>query len=153
MLDLMKVDQSHKGPITPFMTSSWVSKEFHAQASRYQKDWFGMDVAITFRQHKGRIYLIWFANGMMHEALNFLNTDRQSEEFHYQNQSDKSAKCSDRAWAERKRLWDEMIDPDTHWWDMLVSDIFSHTNFYRLDPALKMMGVIAKKRAAQKRKP
>jgi hypothetical protein len=112
-----------------------------------------MDVAITFRQHKKRIYVIWYANGMMHNVLDFLNTDRQSEDFHYQNQSDKSAKCSDKAWKARGKLWDEMIDPDTRWWDMLVLDIFSHTNFYRLDPALKMMQELAKKKAVHKRKP
>jgi hypothetical protein len=133
--------------ITPFVVSGWVTREFHAQASRYEMDWFGMDVGISFRENKGRYYLIPFANGMMRNVLDFLRTDRQSEEFHYQNQTDKSARCSDAEWRERGRLWDEMLEPPEHEWDMLFLDILSPTNLHRIDPALQMFpGVVRKKK-------
>lgn len=118
---------------TPFMFSSWITTEYKAQSSRLVWDPFGMDVSVVFYEHKGRIYFISYANGMMSRTLDFLRNDKSSEDFHYQNQCDKSGDCSDAAWKRRGETWEAMMSPEGHLDNGLVLELLTPTSFFLLD--------------------
>ena len=135
--------------VSPFTVSRWVSDEFRKENINPMRSFFGMDVSMSVRENRGRFYIIPYANGMMQNVLDFLRTDRKTEEYHWQNQTDKSARCSDAAWEQRGKDWQEMLGKnDDHWWDTLVLDLLSPSNFYRLDPSYRM----AKFRMAKRKK-
>lgn len=133
LLELLKLGLEHTGPITAYHFSNWINLEFKAQSIRSMCDPFGMDVSVVFYEHKGRIYFIPCANGMMSETLNFLRKDSSSEDFHYQNQCDKSADCSDTAWERRGKTWEAMTTPDGHLANGLVLELLSPMSFFLLD--------------------
>lgn len=111
--------------------SGWLFREFHTEAGRGTNDTFNMSVAVVFREHAGRIYLIPYASGIMCRALDFLKRDRLSEDYHYQNQVDQSAPCSRKAWEERERIWDAILDNGRER-DALVLEILCPGNFLNM---------------------
>lgn len=110
--------------LSPLSMFCWLYKEFRAGAQP-----FDMDISVVFREHAGRIYLIPYASGIMRRALDFLKRDGLSEDFHYQNQADQSAPCSRKAWEERGRIWDAILD---HERDALVLEILCPGNFLNM---------------------
>lgn len=107
-------------------------REFEKQHESAYRHYYGMDVSLVIRERKSRLYIIPISNGLMHKSLDFLHRDQRLEDFHYQNQSDKSAKVSDKAWETRGRIWDELDQDDTHWNDRLVLEIFHPGAFFRI---------------------
>lgn len=57
--------------------------------------------------YKGRVFVQFF--GLPFKSARRV---RGLRDFHYQNSSDKSANVSDRAWKERRRIWDEILGQD-----------------------------------------
>lgn len=133
ILKLLGLPADYKGKLIPFAFSNWINLEFKKQAGRSTWDPFGMDVSVVFYEHKGRIYFISYANGMMNRTLDFLRNDKSSEDFHYQNQCDKSGDCSDAAWKRRGETWEAMMSPDGHLDNGLVLELLTSTSFFLLD--------------------
>jgi hypothetical protein len=122
---------------TTFEAYNHVNKMFKEQHPKQTRDYYGMDVSISFRDHLAHTYLIPYANGMMSGVWDFLRRHPLLEDFHYQNQTDKSAKCSDREWEIRRHTWDLIGLKDMHsdtgrWHDSLVLDVLSPPTFFRL---------------------
>lgn len=137
LIKLLELPADYKEKFTPYMFSHWITSEFKKQGARMAWDPFGMDVSVAFYEHKGRIYFIPYANGMMNRTLDFLQKDKSSEDFHYQNQCDKSADCSDAAWHRRGETWEAMMTPEGHLDNGLVLEILTPTSFFLLDYKLR----------------
>lgn len=132
--------------VGPWSAAHWIFTEYRKQAGGMERNPFDCDVSIVFRKHRGRWHVVPYpGSGMLGDCLRFLRRDKRLEDYHYQNSTDKSAKCSDRAWEQRGRDWDAMID-DGAFDNKLTLDIVSVHGFTRVDPSLDMARKAARKK-------
>lgn len=88
------------------------------------------DVSISIRECDGRFYII------PHDcigSLKFLRRDKRLEDFHYQDQSDRPERISNREWENRRRIWNKILDNHPH--DVVYLEILSLDNWYRVNPS------------------
>ncbi len=131
-----------------------IFREGYKQSSvSSERDLFNFDVAITFRELDGEIYVIPYCESLLRDVLDFLDKDkRRFKEYHYQDQSDPPpiTEVSTKEWAERKQVW-ETLSEYKRWPDYLVLDICSWNGWWQVDPGLEVtFEANAKKRAAKK---
>jgi hypothetical protein len=138
---LLKEKRKKKVKWTRWQAFSHIQQQFRNQHQSPFRNWYGMDVSLAIRERRGRLYIIPYANGCMRGVLDFLKRDPRLEDFHYQNQTDKSARISDKRWETRGRIWDELDLDDTHWNDRLVLEIFHPEAFFRIGyPLIEVKG-------------
>lgn len=111
-------------------------KEYRSQVTKYERNPFNFDVAITFRKHKGRIYLIPYCDWLMRDVLKFLDNDARLENYAYWNNTDRAEGVSQRAWDNRGKVWDEM---DKNWQTFLSLDICSWSAYTYIEPSYEEM--------------
>lgn len=132
-LKLLELPSNYTRPLDAFAFSNWINREVRAQAGRGISSAFDMDVSVVFHEYRGRIYFRHFATGMMGHTLNFLHRDPRSEDFHYQDQVDKSSDCSNAAWKRRAKIWGSLMDPWGRLTTGLVLEILCSSTFFTLD--------------------
>lgn len=133
--------------------SQYVRKMYGDQLNKSSKDWFDLDTAVVFRKVGNRWILVPYpGSGFLRTSLDFLKRDKRLDDYHYQDQSDKSAKCSDKAWKARGKVWDKLLDLDGPglFWDKLALELMSFTGFYAVDPWLYLARENAKSRKGDK---
>lgn len=96
------------------------------------RDLFNFDVSLTFREFEGGYYIIPHSDMVMRDVWKFLATHKMVRDYHYQNQTDQPKEISNRAWNERKRVWDG-ID-DAGWTDSLTLHVCEYETFYLIKP-------------------
>lgn len=111
---------------------------------------FTFDVSVGFRQRKGQIYVIPYCDMFMGKTLDFLKKDPRLVDFHYQNQVDKPDTISNREWAHRAKVWNDI---DKTWQEVLCLDLCKYSFFYQLDPHLDMIREVIKKANEEHPKP
>lgn len=121
---------------TPFEAYERIKTEFTKQHVRAERNHYGMDVSITFREQGQRYYVIPYANGMMQGVWKFLDRHKWLEDFHYQNSTDKSAACTDAEWEARKRIWESLgcneVTSSSRWWDYVALEVLTPDSFFRV---------------------
>ncbi len=127
----LKMDADYE--VGPDDVSTYVKKLYRAQLGGGLRNPFNFDVSLSVRELRGRYYLITYCDGLTHDVLKFLQRDRRVEDFHYQNQTDRPEKISERAWRVREKTWDK-IDK-AGWKNFLILDICSYDAFPYIDPA------------------
>ena len=135
MSESIGIMQSDKITLTDL--SHYVFLEFKKTLGELEHNPFDFDISLVFRQYEGRIFMVPYTAGMAGNALDFLKRDPRVRDFHYQNSTDKSAKCSDAAWERRGKVWDRLLEEDK-FGDKLVLEIASYCGFHRFDPWLEM---------------
>lgn len=88
--------------------------------------------SLTFREHKGRIYIIPYLGYLCEGLRKVLEKDDRLEEYGYWNNTDRPEEVSARQWAARKKVWEPMTDSEP-WHDMLVLEIVCPNNMYYID--------------------
>lgn len=108
---------------------------YKAASSSSLNDVCDFDLSIGVRQFEGEIYVIpshgWGSRGL----LSFLSRDPRLVDFHYQNQSDKPSRISNREWSKRGKIWNAMEDTG-QWRDVLVLEICTYPMWYLMDPSM-----------------
>lgn len=117
--------------------SEWVRRQYRDQRSSPEKNPFDLDVAVAFREHKGRYIIIPYpGSGFCSGCLKFLKRHPALEDYHYQNQSDQPHHIPVREWSARGKVWDFLLEDD-RFPDKLVLDIVTYDGFQRVDPWFK----------------
>lgn len=98
---------------------------------------FNFDVSVTFREHRGSIYIIPYCEGIVRNVLDFLAEDPRLRDYHYQNQTDRPEDISAREWRRRAAVWEPLTDHN-RWLDYLVLDICSWNGFWQIKPMLDL---------------
>lgn len=115
---------------------NYLREEFTKQSVRAERHQYGMDVSITFRELGSRYYIIAYANGIMQDVWKFLARHPWLEDFHYQNSTDKSAKCSDAEWEARHQTWKKLgynnVASSSRWWDVVTVDVLNPDSLFRI---------------------
>lgn len=135
----------------PYAVGNWIRKGFREQTIKGEKDLLDLDVCVVFRKYKGRWLVVPYSgSGFFGKVLDFLKRDKRLEDYHYQNQSDKSARCSDAEWKARGEAWDYVLEEE-RFDDKLVIEISTHGGFSRIDPSTEMaIAAKAKEQAKEK---
>lgn len=96
---------------------------------------FDFDLSLGVRQFEGEIYIIPYHGWGSKGVLSFLSRDPRLVDFHYQNQTDRPSRISNREWSRRGKVWNTMEDLD-QWQDVLVLEICTYQMWYRIDPGM-----------------
>jgi hypothetical protein len=92
---------------------------------------FNFDVSVAFREYRGRVYLIPYAD--IQGLFDFLEEDPRLEDYHYQNQTDRPVTISRTEWGRRARVWNALSDAD-RWSYYTLVDICSFSNWWVINP-------------------
>lgn len=115
------------------ITHSTIRRCYRFSSTRPERSPYNFDVSIGVRHYKGGIYIVAYSDGVMRDALGFLNKDKRVRDFHYQDAADKPEDIPERQWRDRRRVWCGM-DSEDLWKDVLALDICRWDMFYQLDP-------------------
>ena len=128
----------------------YVFQMFSRQMGSSLRSPYDLHVSVNVRKYRGRYLLIPYpGSGILGDTLRFLKKHPALEDYHFQNASDKSAKCSDREWKARGKAWDKLLQDDVID-DNLSLDIVNLDNFSSSDPWMdKLLRAYAKKRKAK----
>ena len=129
-----------------YIAEKFVRDAYKVSDTSPERNYFDFDVSIGIRQFEKKLYIIPYCDMRMKKVLDFLRRDRRLEDYHYQNQTDKPKRISNKAWEERARVWNGM-DAADQWQDVLVLDICRYNMFYQIDPVWDMC---LKRRKAEK---
>jgi len=132
------------------VTRKVVHRGYRIQSTTMERTLFNFDASVTVREHKGRYYLITYADWFspVGKCFEFLREDPRLEDYHYQNQCDRPKEISARAWKAREKVWDA-ID-EAGWWDYLSLIICDWDNFRRIDPWLDRVREYYQEKARKK---
>lgn len=127
-----------------------VFRNYMKQLGQMDKNQYDLNVALVVRQYKARFYLVPYpGSGFLGRTLEWLKRHPALEDFHYQDQTDKSAKVSDRAWRQRGEVWDAMLNDapggaNTSGDRVVLEIVGGLDSFARVDPW--MHGMLTKSR-------
>lgn len=111
----------------------FVSQGYRKSAQDPYRGLFDFDVSLAIRQHKGKLYIVPYADMRMKNVLDFLDKDVRLTDFAYWNNTDMPEGVSSREWAKRRKVWDEM-DTEGGWSNHLLMGICTVEKFYKIDP-------------------
>lgn len=109
------VERATKEKIKP--ADTWL-KHYYREVYSREKHYIMCEVAyythISFRLRHNYVYLKIFGNwDVMSDFEKFIKGRiPELQDYHYQNQSDKPDKISERRWATRERVWEELTAPN-----------------------------------------
>lgn len=108
---------------------------FKTQATSLLRNDYDFSVSVHFRKYDGRIYATSYCDMEMREVLKFLKKDKRLRDFSYWNGNDTRPKgVTARAWAERRRIWNGMVQGIKLDRNVLKLEICSPDNFESVDP-------------------
>lgn len=93
-----------------------------------ERNIFDYDVSVSFRSHKGKVYLIPRCDMSLRGTLNFLRKDPRLADFRYWNNTDKPRSISNAEWEHRREVW-YGLDEAGQWEDVLHLEICTHSQF------------------------
>ncbi len=133
-------DYGYTGKRDMFSVSRWVLEQYKAQAFKYDRNAWDLDVHIAVHNVDGRILLRAFhGSGWFSSTIKVVERHRSLEDYHYQNSSDRPDNITARAWNERRRTWERAMRPDGNFIHQLVVEIVSPSSWHRIDPALDII--------------
>jgi hypothetical protein len=142
-------------PVGAVDCACWVREKYKQASISPRRDKFDLDVSISFRKYKRHWYIIPFpGSGLFNNVLSFMRKDPRLEEYHYQNQTDKSAKYSNREWGRRRKIWFYLMDylkNEDREGDQLCLAICKHDMFTKVDPSLAMFQERHKRKRRKKK--
>lgn len=123
-------------PLSPWNAMDYLRMRYK-EAERNEWIMFDFGVSITVRECEGRFYLIPYDRM---GVLKFLRRDPRVSDFHYQNQTDRPPRMTNREWGHRRRTWDKMFGGygEEGWWDVVVLEILTTGNWYRVTAPIIM---------------
>ena len=89
-------------------TEGFLLKEIREATIKGAEEPFNIDASAVVYFFKGKIYIQFF--GLPHTLMSEVHKKRAIRDFHYQDQSDKSARVSDDRWEERGEIWEKIFE-------------------------------------------
>lgn len=135
-----------------------VKNMYRENSTRPERSMYDFNVTVAVRQHKGRIYIVPYADMRMKNVLDFLKKDDRLEDFCYWNNTDHPEEVPYEEWERRGKIWNDM-DNKGGWKNHLLIELCSWERFYTIDPfydeyyraAAERDKADAAKRAAEKK--
>lgn len=131
--DLKKAE----GPLQVFELDRWVRVRYGEQLTSALRNRWDFDANIAVRSLDERFYLIPYAaeNSFLGNTLDFLKDSPLLEDFAYWDNSDRPKRVSTTRWAERRDVWECLIEP-ARFADFLTLEVVSYGAWHEVSPAL-----------------
>lgn len=119
---------------------TWMRTKYGAQLTRYQRDTWALDVAVTMRRYRSKFYLLPYCDRacLLGGILNFMAHDERLEDFSYWNNTDPPEEVSSQEWTWRGTVWKDLTK-DELWAEYLTLDIVSWAGWTDVSPAFDII--------------
>ena len=123
-----------------FDVDDWMRMKYGEQLTKYQRDAWALDVAVTMRRYRGNSYLIPYCDRatIIGNVLEFMDDDPRLEEFGYWNNADPPEDVSSQKWAWRGTVWRALTQHE-RWGEYLTLEIVSWTGWGDVSPVMDVM--------------
>jgi hypothetical protein len=120
-----------------FDVDAWMHAKYGEQLTRYQRDLWALDVAVTMRRYRGTFYLIPYCDRacLFGKLLDFMADDERLEDFGYWNNTDPPEDVSSQAWTWRGTVWNDLTK-DELWAEYVTVDIVSWPGWSDVSPMM-----------------
>ena len=119
---------------------AWVHANYGEQLTRYRRDWWALDVAVTMRRYRNRFYLIPYCDRacLLRGVLDFMKDHERLEEFSYWNNTDPPDDVAPSAWAWRSTVWNDLTEHE-RWGEYVTIEIVSWMGWHEVSPMMDIM--------------
>jgi hypothetical protein len=125
------------------LAHNYAREQYKAQLGKFDRNSFDFSASLAIRRLGSRYYIIPYGEyPVIEKVFGFLKRHPKLRYYGYWNNTDPDPKASPREWAERRRVWEKILE---HWSNFLCIDVCNWDNFYLIEPSMKMCRAIYRK--------